>query len=77
MVVGPALAGLITAAAGGHLQACYLIDAVSFGAALYGVAGLPAMPPEPVPPGPACAPSPRASASSGAVRSWQARSWPT
>ncbi len=47
MVVGPALAGLITAAAGGHLEACYLIDAVSFGAALYGVAGLPAMPPEP------------------------------
>jgi MFS family permease len=47
MVVGPALAGLITAAAGGHLQACYLIDTVSFGAALYGVAGLPAMPPQP------------------------------
>jgi MFS family permease len=45
LVVGPALAGLITAAAGGHLQACYLIDAVSFGAALYGVAGLPPMPP--------------------------------
>jgi MFS family permease len=47
MIVGPALAGVITAAAGGHLQACYLIDAVSFGAALYGVAGLPAMPPQP------------------------------
>ncbi len=47
MIVGPALAGLITAAAGGHLQACYLIDAVSFGAALYGVAGLPAMAPQP------------------------------
>jgi MFS family permease len=47
MVVGPALAGLITAAAGGHLQACYLIDTVSFGAALYGVARLPAMPPRP------------------------------
>ncbi len=46
MVVGPALAGLITAAAGGRLQACYLIDAVSFGAALYGVARLPAMPPQ-------------------------------
>jgi MFS family permease len=45
LIVGPALAGLITAAAGGHLQACYLIDAVSFGGALYGVAGLPAMPP--------------------------------
>jgi MFS family permease len=47
MVVGPTLAGLITAAAGGHLQACYLIDTVSFAAALYGVAGLPAMPPQP------------------------------
>jgi MFS family permease len=45
IIVGPALAGLVTAAAGGHLQACYLIDTVSFGAALYGVAGLPAMPP--------------------------------
>jgi MFS family permease len=47
MVVGPALAGVITAAAGGHLQACYLVDFVSFGAALYGVARLPAMPPDP------------------------------
>jgi MFS family permease len=47
IVVGPALACLITAAAGGHLQACYLIDTVSFGAALYGVAGLPAMLPQP------------------------------
>ena len=47
MIVGPALAGLVTAAAGGHLQACYLIDVVSFGAALYGVAGLPSMPPQP------------------------------
>ena len=47
IIVGPALAGLITAAAGGHLQACYLVDTVSFGAALYGVAGLPAMPPRP------------------------------
>ncbi len=45
LIVGPAFAGLITAAAGGHLQACYLIDAVSFGGALYGVAGLPPMPP--------------------------------
>jgi MFS family permease len=47
MVVGPTLAGVITAAAGGHLQACYLIDVVSFAAALYGVARLPAMPPRP------------------------------
>jgi len=45
LILGPALAGLITAAAGGHLQACYLIDVISFGAALYGVAGLPPMPP--------------------------------
>jgi MFS family permease len=44
LIVGPAFAGLITAAAGGHLQACYLIDAASFGGALYGVAGLPPMP---------------------------------
>jgi MFS family permease len=41
LVAGPALAGLITAAGG--LRLCYLIDAVSFGAALYGVARLPAM----------------------------------
>jgi MFS family permease len=47
MVVGPALAGLITAAAGGNLEACYLLDAASFSAALYGVARLPAMLPEP------------------------------
>jgi MFS family permease len=45
LIAGPALAGLITAAAGGHLQACYVIDTVSFGAALYGVAGLSPMPP--------------------------------
>ncbi len=56
MVAGPALAGLITAAAGGHLQACYLIDMVSFGAALYGVAGLPAMAAKPD----AARPGPRA-----------------
>jgi MFS family permease len=42
-LIGPALAGVITAVAG--LKACYLIDAVSFSAALYGVARLPAMPP--------------------------------
>jgi MFS family permease len=47
IIVGPALAGLITAAAGGHLQACYVVDVASFGCALYGVAGLPAMPPQP------------------------------
>jgi hypothetical protein len=45
LIVGPALAGLITVAAGGHLQACYLIDVASLAGALYGVARLPAMPP--------------------------------
>ena len=43
LVTGPALAGLITAAGG--LRLCYLVDAVSFGAALYSVARLPAMRP--------------------------------
>jgi len=42
-LAGPVLAGVVTAAAG--LRVCYLVDAVSFGAALYGVARLPAMPP--------------------------------
>jgi MFS family permease len=40
-IVGPALAGVITGAFG--LRACYLVDAVSFGGALYGVARLPPM----------------------------------
>lgn len=39
---GPALAGLLAAAGGVRL--CYLVDAASFLAALYGLAGLPAMP---------------------------------
>ncbi|HEY2285179.1 MAG TPA: MFS transporter [Streptosporangiaceae bacterium] len=43
LIAGPSLAGVIAAAGG--LRLCYLIDAVSFTAALYGVAGLPAMPP--------------------------------
>jgi MFS family permease len=43
-LIGPALAGVVTAAAG--LRVCYLVDAVSFGASLYGVARLPAMPPQ-------------------------------
>ena len=47
MTGGPALAGVITAAAGGHLQACYLLDTVSFAGSVYGVARLPAMPPQP------------------------------
>jgi MFS family permease len=43
-LIGPALAGVVTAAAG--LRACYLVDTLSFGAALYGVARLPPMPPQ-------------------------------
>jgi MFS family permease len=43
---GPALAGLIAAAPQLGLRACYLIDAVSFAASLYGVARLPAMRPQ-------------------------------
>ena len=44
ITVGPALAGLITAVPGLGLRACYLIDAASFAASLYGVARLPALP---------------------------------
>jgi MFS family permease len=40
-VVGPSLAGLLTAAAG--LRFCYVVDAGSFLAALYGVVGLPSL----------------------------------
>jgi MFS family permease len=47
MTGGPALAGVITTAAGGHLQACYLLDALSFAGSVYGVARLSAMPPQP------------------------------
>ncbi len=43
-VVGPVLAGVVTGVWG--LRACYLIDALSFGAALYSVFRLPPMPPE-------------------------------
>jgi MFS family permease len=45
LTAGPALAGLITAAPHLGLRACYLIDAISFAASLYGVARLPAMRP--------------------------------
>jgi MFS family permease len=45
MTAGPALAGLIAAAPHLGLRVCYLLDAASFGAALYGVARLPAMRP--------------------------------
>ena len=54
LTIGPAIAGLLTAAAG--LRACYLIDALSFAAALYGVGRLPAM----APLGGAARPGPRA-----------------
>src|SRR5215475_4384133 len=47
LTVGPALAGLIAATPHLGLRACYLIDAISFAAALYGVARLPAMRPGP------------------------------
>jgi MFS family permease len=42
ITAGPALAGVITAAPHLGLRACYLLDAVSYGAALYGVGRLPA-----------------------------------
>jgi MFS family permease len=40
---GPLLAGLLAAAGG--LRLCYVIDALTFAGALYGIAGLPPMPP--------------------------------
>jgi len=45
LTAGPALAGLIAAAPHLGLRACYLTDTVSFAAALYGIARLPAMRP--------------------------------
>jgi MFS family permease len=45
LTAGPALAGLIAAAPHLGLRACYLIDAVSFAASVYGVARLPPMRP--------------------------------
>ena len=56
LTAGPALAGLIVAAPHLGFRACYLADAVSFTAALYGVARLPGMRPE----GTAPRPGPRA-----------------
>jgi MFS family permease len=44
LTAGPGLAGLIAAAPGLGLQACYLIDAASFACSLYGVARLPTLP---------------------------------
>jgi MFS family permease len=46
ITIGPALAGLITAAPHLGLGGCYLVDTISFAAALYGVARLPAMRPQ-------------------------------
>lgn len=43
MLAGPALAGLIIA--GWGLTACYVVEALAFCAALYGIAGLPAIKP--------------------------------
>jgi MFS family permease len=56
LTAGPALAGLIAAAPHLGLRACYLLDAVSFAASLYGVGRLPAM----LPQAGAARPSPRA-----------------
>jgi MFS family permease len=44
VIIGPGLAGVITAAWG--LKVCYVVDVVSFSAALYGIARLPPMPPQ-------------------------------
>jgi len=60
LTAGPALAGLIAATPHLGLRACYLIDAVTFGAALYGVARLPATPPHPGAARPGTRPGPRA-----------------
>ncbi len=43
LIVGPAVGGLIAAVAG--LRLCYFLDAVSYSAALYGLARLPVLPP--------------------------------
>jgi len=53
MTAGPVLAGVIAASSHLGLRACYLLDAVSFTAALYGVARLPVMRPKADAPRPA------------------------
>jgi MFS family permease len=45
LIVGPALAGLIAATPHLGLRACYLVDTLSYAAALYGVGRLPALRP--------------------------------
>ena len=62
LTAGPALAGFITGTPHLGLRACYLVDALTFAAALYGVARLPAMPPQPT----ARRPGPRAVAEGAA-----------
>ncbi|MDO0927615.1 MFS transporter [Streptomyces sp. TG1A-8] len=47
MLLGPALAGVLLGWLG--TGACYLLDALSFGLALHGALGLPALPPEGAP----------------------------
>jgi MFS family permease len=44
MLIGPAVAGVLTAAGG--LRLCYLVDAITFVFGLYGLFGLPAMSPK-------------------------------
>jgi len=69
LTAGPALAGLIAAAPHLGLRGCYLIDTVSFAAALYGIARLPAMRPS----GGTTRPGPRAVAEGvGFIRRSQA-----
>ena len=46
LTVGPVIAGLVAASSHLGLRACYLLDAVSFAAALYAVARLPALRPQ-------------------------------
>jgi hypothetical protein len=46
LTIGPALAGLVTAVPALGLRTCYLADAASFAASVYGVSRLPAMSPQ-------------------------------
>jgi MFS family permease len=66
MIVGPALAGVVTAGVG--VKGCYLIDAVTFAGALWGVGRLPAMPP-------AAADSAQGSAAGGRATSGLTLTW--
>jgi MFS family permease len=52
LTAGPALAGVITAVPGLGLRACYALDVLTFAGALYAVARLPAMQPQPGAPRP-------------------------